>query len=81
MGLGKTLSIIALIASDKDASAAGQDEDDNVLNSTLIIVPMSCETAHSSRCLMFTDRGYSTHRVGSAVGRVSIIACFVTVSS
>ncbi|KAF2833695.1 hypothetical protein CC86DRAFT_461991 [Ophiobolus disseminans] len=71
MGVGKTLSMIALIASDKDANATGtwpirQDVQASSLNSTLVIVPLSLLTVwetqlknhvHSGRLTWCTHHG------------------------
>lgn len=50
MGLGKTLSMIALIAADKEIDTANdslvaQDTQINRLDSTLVVVPLSCKIA------------------------------------
>jgi len=53
MGLGKTLSMIALVASDQDCEARntpqinhGANADE--LHSTLVVVPLNCEDNHIS---------------------------------
>jgi hypothetical protein len=59
MGLGKTLSMIALIASDKDCtlsndSLTGHPTSGSSIPSTLIVVPLSCKVACTLRLYMLT---------------------------
>lgn len=55
MGLGKTLSMIALVASDRENnvspdSLVRSSAPDNAICSTLVVMPPSCKSPHELCC-------------------------------
>lgn len=73
MGLGKTLTMISLVASDVQPHESVMDVDDVTTSATtLIIVPPPCKLLIGSAKRRFSiANGYSTRYLGRTVIRVS----------